>query len=370
MVSTATKKKQKILQRRPAMAAALPFDVITEILLWLPVNSLLRFKSVSKAWRKLITDPDFAKLHHSRSIQSHSKLLLLLQQSKFFSVDLSKLDEVVEIYSVRGIMERHICDTCRKRQDDWRPDKFLIGSSNGLICVFKQGKFALFSPFTQTHRMIPCLNLPSDYFMLRGFGYDPISYDHKVLVMWHSRIFRDPWSRTQEAWVYSLNSNSWREVAYPESMSTTLYFHCRTPIFLHNAIYWLCRKVSHDKTHKSTITITCFDIHHETYDELPLPPTLGNGCVILKLVSFEDCLCVINHKPNILVDIWVMNGYGSWSKSYVMAPVEIRYALFEDVICRTGRHEILLFDKRKGLVQYDTRDTSIRKIILVLSSNK
>ena len=41
----------------------LPHELMVEILLRLPVKSLIRFKSVSKPWRSLISDTHFTKSH-------------------------------------------------------------------------------------------------------------------------------------------------------------------------------------------------------------------------------------------------------------------------------------------------------------------
>ncbi|XP_062014593.1 putative F-box protein At1g50870 [Rosa rugosa] len=46
---------------------ALPFDIITEILSWLPVDSLLRFKCVCKKWRSLLLDYNFIAKHMVRA---------------------------------------------------------------------------------------------------------------------------------------------------------------------------------------------------------------------------------------------------------------------------------------------------------------
>ncbi|KEH16639.1 F-box and associated interaction domain protein [Medicago truncatula] len=45
----------------------LPSDLIMQILSWLPVKFLIRFTSVSKHWKSLILDPNFAKLHLQKS---------------------------------------------------------------------------------------------------------------------------------------------------------------------------------------------------------------------------------------------------------------------------------------------------------------
>ncbi|PON34669.1 F-box domain containing protein [Parasponia andersonii] len=45
----------------------LSLDVITEILIWTPVNSLLRSKCVSKEWHSSIQDPYFVSIHMRRA---------------------------------------------------------------------------------------------------------------------------------------------------------------------------------------------------------------------------------------------------------------------------------------------------------------
>ncbi|GAB2277789.1 hypothetical protein Dimus_012493 [Dionaea muscipula] len=377
MMSTTTRRKRKVLRQPPStVAELLPFDVITEILLRLPVKSLLRFKSVSKAWRQQITDPDFAKLHHSRSMESHSKLLLVLHQnlpgnSEFFSADLSKLDKVVvEIYSVRSIMRRHSCDICERH--NYFRSNFVVGSSNGLICVFHGGKFTLWNPCTRTHRMIPCLDLPSSHMQFTvsiGFGYDPVSYDYKVLAISCHQSFRDECSETLQAVVYSLNSNSWREISYPQSMMLDNLRGVERLVFVNNAFHWLYKKVCDE-----TIAITCFDIHDETYREMQLPLTCrGHDGGFLRLMSLEESLYAIKYKADFdeVDHIWVMNGYGAWSKSYVVMG-GIPLDLFEDVVCRINEDEIFV-KCPEGLARYDTRDRSMHKDVfpkLKISNSK
>ncbi|CAN6193805.1 unnamed protein product [Urochloa humidicola] len=50
-----------------AVGISLPDDVIFDVLSWLPVRSLCRFRCVSKAWRVLISDPAFAATQRSRA---------------------------------------------------------------------------------------------------------------------------------------------------------------------------------------------------------------------------------------------------------------------------------------------------------------
>src|SRR4051812_32733503 len=66
----------------------LPEDLVVEILLRLPVRSLLQFKCICKFWKTLISDPKFAKRHLQISTAS------LIHQRLFFS-QLSEPQEIV-----------------------------------------------------------------------------------------------------------------------------------------------------------------------------------------------------------------------------------------------------------------------------------
>ncbi|XP_040964778.1 uncharacterized protein [Gossypium hirsutum] len=55
-------------------------DLLTQILLRLPTKSLIKFKSVSKLWQFIISDPDFClshtRHHHRNGFLSPTALLL------------------------------------------------------------------------------------------------------------------------------------------------------------------------------------------------------------------------------------------------------------------------------------------------------
>ncbi|GAV63524.1 F-box domain-containing protein [Cephalotus follicularis] len=100
---------------------SLPFELVFEILSWLPVESLLRFKCVSKQWYSLIRDPGFIKKH---LVQSKPEFLLFeilsnmdkMHGEKFEVVSLTKKGLVLEInyaykkYRIRNPFTRQILD--------------------------------------------------------------------------------------------------------------------------------------------------------------------------------------------------------------------------------------------------------------------
>ncbi|XP_061371664.1 F-box/kelch-repeat protein At3g23880-like [Gastrolobium bilobum] len=78
--------KNRNMKRR-SMESNLHWDVIHEILLRLPVKSLVRFKSVCKSWHSLISDPHFANSHYELSAAPSHKLLHIASVSEARSID-------------------------------------------------------------------------------------------------------------------------------------------------------------------------------------------------------------------------------------------------------------------------------------------
>jgi len=70
----------------------LPDELITQILLRLPVKSLIRFKSVSKSWCSLISNPSFAKSQFQITAATHTRrILFITKTSELRSIALDSL---------------------------------------------------------------------------------------------------------------------------------------------------------------------------------------------------------------------------------------------------------------------------------------
>ncbi|KNA07219.1 hypothetical protein SOVF_173860 [Spinacia oleracea] len=163
--------------------AQLPTDLVTSILTRLPTKSLIRFKSVSKAWNSLISTPDFVGLHLAHSLSSDHRLLIvnygghlestpLVFGSDFGGAVTSRFDLPT---SFSGF-EVSICGCC-----------------NGIVALVCRNvddprlfKFVLWNPSSNTHFVLPPIPVDSDLtseFMgvSFGFGYDCGSDDYKIV---------------------------------------------------------------------------------------------------------------------------------------------------------------------------------------------
>ncbi|XP_037461116.1 putative F-box protein At4g09190 [Triticum dicoccoides] len=69
----------KVYKRRVRRVSVIPDEIVFEILLRLPVKALMRFKSVSKSWHAIISNPCFIRLHLKQSAknQGHKPSFLI-----------------------------------------------------------------------------------------------------------------------------------------------------------------------------------------------------------------------------------------------------------------------------------------------------
>ncbi|KAK7815740.1 putative f-box protein [Quercus suber] len=109
----------------------LPEDLVIQILLWLPVMSLLRLKCVCKSWCDLISGQNFITKHllHNQTTSNKNMnvgFLLLRREKTSHNYVFSKLPyETLEISSTQAVPS-----SCLGTN---KTDKFdIVGSSNGL----------------------------------------------------------------------------------------------------------------------------------------------------------------------------------------------------------------------------------------------
>ena len=120
------------------MSDYLPDEVLIEILHRLSVKSLIRLRCVSKSWKSLITNPAFIDSHltHSLSLPSNSNKLIVIDDSdcrhyKFIHDDNNNDSSFHQFQNVEFPLTSSFN---------------LIGSVNGLFCLFEDKRFILWNP--------------------------------------------------------------------------------------------------------------------------------------------------------------------------------------------------------------------------------
>ncbi|KAG7969574.1 hypothetical protein I3843_07G037400 [Carya illinoinensis] len=277
----------------------LPEEIVEEILLRLPVKSLLRFRCVSKLWRSLISDPRFTKWQFGQASQ-HPQRLLISSSSEIRSLgcdvpfgDSSALRELDVPFQRNGLRVR------------------IIGSCNGLVCVALHSHkgFYIWNPSTGDHRKLPDPGAPPGGFIhWHGFGYDSSTDDYKLIVASYRLL--NGGGRSSEGEVFSLKRNSWKGILHDLDHS---YGATESAgILCNGSLHWYL-KVSEPASDE----IHAFDLAEEKFHEIQMPiqedghPRQPPFSIVRNLGGF---LCLVGY-THTHIDIWRMMEYGieeSW----------------------------------------------------------
>ncbi|KAL5711556.1 hypothetical protein ACHQM5_021993 [Ranunculus cassubicifolius] len=346
----------------------LPDDLVLSILLWLPVSSLLRFKSVCKSWFNLIQTPSFIYHHlhlHHHSNNSNYKAFafnplgslsyglptLCLFSPHNFDFDIPPLflhiDSPVSLFHNLDIL------TC-----------------NGLICIhftdkhFVDNKYvSLWNPATKQLKHLP--QSPFQHPPLNvcpitvvGFGFHTNPNDFKLV-----RIisFFPAFPGVNHVETYSLLTNSWTSLDSVVLPVDFILPDCDPKAPYRNGIYcWLGRKgpvvFGDDRVLLSNNIILWFDFTKEEFGTMPLPDVDSvKSCTLPNICIVRDNLACMNTAGDPLhFEIWVLNEFGvqqSWSRLHKVEPFSMsnligiskdgNYLLFAMDFQQLGRYHLV-----------------------------
>ncbi|MCI08204.1 F-box/kelch-repeat protein, partial [Trifolium medium] len=231
----------------------LPFDLIPDILIRLPVKLLLQLRCVCKSWKSLISDPIFAKKHlalsttyslHCISYSDHKYILKSYSRdtSVFTSIPQTQFPSFHYVY-------------------------YFVGSCNGILCLAVKDPdlvvIRLWNPSIRKFKELPPISEPYIFDMwMYGFGYDPTSDNYKVVVVLHQH--GDYTFSKTEVKVHTLGTDSWKSVSvFP---FTDVYVQ-PSGQYASGTINWLV----FTDTEQSQSFIASFDLGNECYQEVLLP---------------------------------------------------------------------------------------------------
>ncbi|XP_030543689.2 F-box protein At3g07870-like isoform X2 [Rhodamnia argentea] len=312
----------------------LPQDVVlVEILKRLPVESLLRFRCVSRSWRSTIDDPRFVALHLNHSAHDASKRYLLRLDlwhpvhrpcSLFPNLPLAlPSHSQIEIPFVNPLNRYS-----------------LVGSCNGSICVKEYPRkysgndggrtMYLWNLFTRKHKAVPRPGprhrFPSTAEAL-GFGFDARSNDYKILRILYFLDNNDRWlgGTMPQVRIYSLSTDSWRSL----ECEVPAFCGYRLAVFLNGNLHWFASKVNDLGEDVGYGPIVLFDVAGEVFDEMAPPlveiSQLDTVDLMMSVAVLNDLLAVFVSLLDIAGDwhsvcsVRVMREYGvteSWIKLY------------------------------------------------------
>lgn len=315
-------------------------DLMREILSWLPVPSLFRFKCVAKSW-DITSDPYFRMKHQSHHVNS---LRFLVVHS-----NLTKPPYHDNLYSTSSLSSPDGVQKIDYLSSDNNPRFLLLcGSCDGLVLIrvatSSSHHLLLWNPSTRES-----IQLPFPVFGIKnstfGLGYDPTTDDYKILAIHNGKS-------QIHCGILALKSGcNWRNVYMdaPRMFITlrTRFAFVNPLAFVHGAFHWM----------PFSFCVVSFNISNEVYTKIPFSEQMhshlshsnpGTGDFHVSVLGGMLCFtsaCEFYQANNII--LWAMKEYGvkeSWTQLFKVKfarhtrPIPIYRFADGDVLfhCRNG----------------------------------
>ncbi|KAM3361031.1 F-box/kelch-repeat protein [Capsicum galapagoense] len=302
----------------------LPEDIVLDILLRLPVESLSRFKCVCKHWYALIKSPSFIEKHfHHKNNRSRLLVGNMKVSREGLTIVRSVVFSLLPEKIVPGVTPEQKILLQLPRVSDFQ---CVAGPVDGLFVVQKKfygddARFGVWNPATREFRSLPPAPFEiedylSDHDHQFGLGFDLLTQDYKVV--WIRVFWDEPGQGLYPhvyACVYSSCNNSWKNLspAFPSNCTLNAPLDAT---YLNGVYYWLSRGL--DEIYR----IRSFDMGSERFGEMQGPdiPSEDWGALTLR----GDSLAMLTGDPGkpmtSIYDLWIMEQEGSWSKVLTVQP--------------------------------------------------
>ncbi|XP_071707590.1 F-box protein At5g07610-like [Rutidosis leptorrhynchoides] len=290
-------------------------DVLIEILLRLPIRSLLRSKCVSKDWRSLISDHSFAL---RRNPNPNPPCGLFLQRVRTSPVNRSVFDYDFVSFDIENKIKPPF-----KKVSFNDLELIILQSSKGLmLChslseyycnvskeIVYDSRYYVYNPTINRFECLPKLE-GSDGIQRRPRGmtlvYDPLK-SHYYEVVCVRGVLSD---NLYEIEIYSSKSKSWRKCGKPFANQIDTEFMCG--VYWNDAVHWINKKGS----------LVYLKMNEDHMNDIRLP-VVRNGWNCKKhcypLVESRDCLMFIDIFPPLstMFHVYEMSkDYSGWSIMY------------------------------------------------------
>ncbi|XP_051120923.1 putative F-box protein At3g16210 [Andrographis paniculata] len=280
-------------------------DLITEILIRLPVRSQLRSAAVCKLWYEIIKSSYFTNSHF-RHESNENRLLVYRCHFMPTKKPANHDDNTFAIFQDDSLNSYDTPGQCHVPHVVWS----LTGPCKGVFCVRSvNSQVALWNIATRRIRPLPDTNPRFFQRIEVGFGADPVTDEFKVVLI-HCH---DPYDLPMFA-VYTSRADSWRcfrdETALGRDDGIRQARHGST--FLKGSYYWYKSNLYTGKR-----AVLAMDMHSEDFEEIEVPESVRMGVIDLHLWNDEYLglsSCSNGDEEDSFVEIWVMKEKGVWTK--------------------------------------------------------
>lgn len=323
-------------------ASNLAVELLENILVRLPVKSVIRFKCVEKSWSSLFENPSFIAKHHRHSCSITNPSYLIMSQDGSGG-DIIIMSLLHPPHNDIDDTQVHIVDMNIQFDTNLISMRFLrpniCACINGIFCIggsFSGGfdGFFLWNPAIRQYKVVPYPTLhypPALHFFNTdhnfAFGYDYNSNDYKLV-----RIVNYGRDYNTFVHVYTLSTDSWRQkINTAIDLSNIAFLSTFDEKYLNGVYYWFCILKDTDKHGRvfNCAVILSFHMTNEVFRILSLPEFRSVPHQIKTFAVFNECLAFIfyNKRRTTMeanLEIWVMRESGvqeSWTKQLVVGPL-------------------------------------------------
>ncbi|KAJ0864283.1 putative F-box domain-containing protein [Helianthus annuus] len=260
------------------MSDNLPFEIQELIINKLPVEPLIRFRTVCKAWKSLIDSSDFIRNHITQQNQQH----LLVRYHDALHPELKFVS--IPDNDTATFPHHKVPVTIPQLVVDMDKHYTRIDSSHGLLCLFGiENKAIIWNPSIRKAVDVVLPDLVGDgiHVNVLGFGVCPETIDLKIIKIRINMEDVVPW----QVEVFTLSTRVWRS-AYSSNVPSKCFMFGGEQVVVGGVVYFLVSgRVDGN-------LIVSFDLTSEEFGEVKLPDSLVYTHCNLSVLKLRESLVV------------------------------------------------------------------------------
>ncbi|KAL0388063.1 UNVERIFIED_CONTAM: F-box protein [Sesamum radiatum] len=360
-------------------------DVVKEILSYLPVKSLLRFKTVVKSWHDIIGSRAFVKLHlenYCNNCSNNQGILIRVYDGNTLKWKLStKFTDCSKLRGESTLDGDYIMEPIHRNEIPVCPR--MIGPIDGLICIHglsPNTAIALCNPSLAKTQFLPMSLIsstfnPNAYRRYVGFGFD---FAHKDLKVVQLSIFSESPNEIRVE-VYSQSTNTWKELDH--QIPINICFKMEIMPYKNGSLpfsHWLAFK-NLRRVEAANYIILSFNMQNEVFEQTPLPPCVHdpayNRRVKLGFLTEDDSILLFvyplrgqNSPEDVFFERWVLNGLGDEGRWTRLSSISIGPLVGASKPLVVWKSDALVWDdssEKNRLVFYNYCTQKVTNVIVI-----
>ena len=353
--------------KRTATASMLPEEMVTEILLRLPVKAIIRFHAVCPRWAALLSSEEFCVAKNAGSTEP-AKVLFLPPNA--ISTEVRSSDGMLLL-------------TLNGRSADFAGMPPATCHGLTLLHDHHSDCFHVFNAATRSVAMLP--GPPCQIRTTAGLGYDGMTKKYKVV-----RLFpgEEPTTTRIMCEVYTLGEDSWRPSAEGVSVTFNEYawdalaramWYQQTPVFADRCLHWLIGPGPAATWPEAAVL--SFSVADETFSLVRSPPfDLELGKTHLTeldgrhLTELDGRLCMVRdlRRDRSQLEIWKVSPDGGWSLDHRIdlaqqhaGSRDLTEPLYVRVVGSVGkpREKVIFVTPKFKVISYDPMSGTLETIL-------